>query len=201
MLEHVIPHLTEQRQIIEQQKVDGAVSRPEFDPDYDVSGWPLLSDPERRSKLERYVLRKCIPERHRFKMADGSNGVVYFDSRDRAVHCSITEVPDADLVRLAQEAGKRLPGKKDPKKPKTGRRDHGYTPPMQEETLDEAMKLPLNRFKSAADQMENISKTMKNMLGRVNRDGEEKVKERMLEEFQRALSLSKGMITAAKHLG
>jgi hypothetical protein len=135
MLENVMPHLSEQ------QKRDGAVDRPEFDPDYNVSGWPTLSDPEERLKLERFVLRKCIPERHRFKMANGTDGVVYLDSRGRATHCPITEVPDADLVRMAKEAGKRFKGQKDPKKPKTDKKDHGYKPPVREEQeLGEGME-------------------------------------------------------------
>jgi len=138
MLDNVIPHLTEQ------QKQDGEVDRPEFDPDYDVQGWPLLSDPEQRQKLENYVLRKCISERHRFKMADGSDAVVYFDARGRAAQCRITEMPDADLVRLAKEAGKRFPGQKDPKKPQTGKKDHGYDPPVQEEVLLEGAGDPIS---------------------------------------------------------
>ena len=138
MLDNVIPHLTEQ------QKQDGEVDRPEFDPDYDVQGWPLLSDPAQRQKLENYVLRKCISERHRFKMADGSDAVVYFDARGRAAQCRITEMPDADLVRLAKEAGKRFPGQKDPKKPQTGKKDHGYTPPVQEEVLLEGAGDPIS---------------------------------------------------------
>jgi len=127
MLEHIFSHLTEQ------QKLDGEVDHPEFDPDYNVSGWPLLSDPEQRRKLESFVLRKCIPDRHRFRMANGSQGIVYFDARGRAVASAITEVPDADLVRLAKEAGSRLPGQRDTTKPQTGKKDHGYTPPVQEE--------------------------------------------------------------------
>lgn len=135
---------------IEEQKRDGAINRDEFDIDYEVSGWPVLSAPEKRQQLERYVLRKCIPERHRFKKADGSDGIVYFDSRGRAVHGSISEVSDADLVRMAKSAGKRFRGQADPNKPSTGRKNHGYSYPVQED-LDESVGLDESRMGIRAD--------------------------------------------------
>jgi hypothetical protein len=195
MLEHVLPHLAEQ------QKLDGAVDHPEFDPDYDVSGWPLLSDPQERQKLENFVLRKCISDRHKFKKADGTEGVVYFDSRGRAVHCAITEVPDADLVRLAREGGKRVKGQPNTKKPQTGKKDHGYTPPVQEDQeLEEARRFPIQRIKNGADEMMNVAKTMQNLVGRIAKDGEETFRKRMGEEFQRAYGLSNRMLMAMKKM-
>jgi len=125
--------------LIEQQKRDGEVCRPEFSPDYGVDGWPLLSDPAARQKLETFVLRNCIPERHRYRLADGGQGVVYFDARGRATSSRLTEVPDAELARMAREAGKSVNGRKADTKPQTGRRDHGYRGAVQEgDELDEA---------------------------------------------------------------
>lgn len=187
--------------LAEQQKRDGEVERAEFNPDADVDGWPLLSDPNVRQKIEAYVLRRCIPEHHRYRLADGSQGIVYFDSRGRATPCKLTEIPDAELIRMAKEKGKRIKGHKDPKKPQTGRKDHGYTPPMQEDALAEAMKLPIHRYKSAADQMGNIAKTMQTLTKRIPKDGEETFKKRMLDELQRAYSLANQMMKAAEHMG
>ena len=110
----------------EQQKQDGEVCRPEFSPNYGVDGWPLLSDPAARQKLETFVLRNCIPERHRYRLADGSQGVVYFDARGRATSSRLTEVPDADLMRMADE-------KRSGFRPETGRKDHGYRGAVQED--------------------------------------------------------------------
>jgi hypothetical protein len=118
----------------EQQKQDGEVCRPEFSPNYGIDGWPLLSDPAARQKLETFVLRNCIPEHHRYRLADGSQGVVYFDSRGRATSSRLTEVPDADLMRMADE-------KRSGFRPETGRKDHGYRGAVQEgKELEEGMK-------------------------------------------------------------
>lgn len=125
----------------EQQKRDGEVCRPEFNPNYGVDGWPLLSDPGERQKLETFVLRKCIPERHRYRLADGSQGVVYFDARGRATSSKLTEVPDAELTRMAREAGRRVNGRKADDRPRTSRTDHGYRGAVQEDQeLDEGME-------------------------------------------------------------
>jgi hypothetical protein len=145
MLENVFSALEEQK-----QTRDGAVCRPEFTADYGVEGWPLLSDPDARQKLEAFVLR-AIPERHRFRMADGSQGIVYFDSRGRATTARLTEVPDAELMRMAREKGKRVDGdgalrREGGGKPQTGKTDHGYTAAVQEELLQESVA----KFREAA---------------------------------------------------
>lgn len=137
----------------EQQKRDGEVCRPEFSPNYGIDGWPLLSDPAARQKLETFVLRNCIPEHHRYRLADGSQGVVYFDSRGRATSSRLTEVPDADLMRMADE-------KRSGFRPETGRKDHGYRGAVQEDQeLGEGMEYhvqPQKVFSSMREAVDSL---------------------------------------------
>lgn len=122
MFDSLMKHISEQR-----LHVSGAVDRPEMDRDY---GGVDQVAPDRQ-KLEQFVLRNT-PCRHKYETADGQQGIVYFDSRGRAASCTLSEIPDEDLMRVAHEFSKRFPGEPNHSKPQTGRREHGYPTPVQE---------------------------------------------------------------------
>ena len=122
-------------QLEEHQGVDGAVERPEFDPRNDRTGWPDDVNPEDRQSIERFVYGK-IPDRHRFKTADGDKGIVFFDSRGRATHGIITEIDGEELARLARTFGKKLKGDDGGGRFKPSK-DPGYTVPDLAETIKE----------------------------------------------------------------
>jgi hypothetical protein len=105
MLENLFKHVSENQQI------DGEVDRDEFDPRNDREGWPEGVHPENRQSMERYVYNR-VPERHRFRTADGEKGIVFFDSRGRATSGLVTEMDDEELLRLARSQGKRVKGDK-----------------------------------------------------------------------------------------
>lgn len=130
-------YMTEQ-----QTSAHGEVHRPEFDRDYGDSDGDVLSfdGPDQRQKVERFVLRNT-PHRHRYKTFEGQQGITYFDARNRAASCALSEIPDEDLIRVADQFSKRRI------KPQTGRRDHGYVKPVQEtkEPLGEENRDTLKR--------------------------------------------------------
>lgn len=125
MYESLMKHISEQ-----QIGASGAVDRPEFDRDY--GGDQVSFDvPGQREKVKAFVLRNT-PHRHRYKDAEGRQGVVYFDARGRAASCVLEQIPDDDLVRIAHEFSKRFPGEPNHDKPQTSRSNHGYPTPVQE---------------------------------------------------------------------
>ena len=101
----------------------GAVDRPEFEPDHEDG-----MDAEERVKMERFILRNT-PSQHRYKTAGGQQGIVYFDDRGRAASAELATIPCADLVRIAKGCSKRFPGEVGHNRPETGRNDHGYEAP------------------------------------------------------------------------
>lgn len=117
------------------QQRDGAVDRPEFDPNHTTSGWPAVPDQEARNRVESYVL-KYIPEVHKFAGPDGNLRVIYLDERGRSYDCKIDEVPDSELVRMAKRYGMRFSGEGDPNAPQTSKTDHGYPKPATTEEVD-----------------------------------------------------------------
>jgi len=107
--------------LIEQQQVDGAVRRPEFEPPPDSEA--SLSD-EERGRLIAF-LASTTPDRHKFVAAGGRVGVVYFDTRGRAVSAVLDDLDDDTLQWIAQS--KNMDGTP------MATSDPGYTPPVQEE--------------------------------------------------------------------
>lgn len=120
---------------VSEQKLSasGAVERPEFDRDFGGNGADIVNtdDPEWRKKMERFVVSNT-PCRHKYETATGAQGIVYFDSRGRAASCAVSEIPDEELIRVANEFSKRAPGQDANGKPQTSRSNHGYTRPVQE---------------------------------------------------------------------
>lgn len=116
------------------QQRDGAVDRPEFDPDHTTSGWPAVPDDDARKRVESYII-KYIPDAHKYSDGKGVLRVVYLDERGRAYDCALEEVPDSELVRMAKRYGMRFAGHEDPNKPQTSRTDHGYSKPATEENV------------------------------------------------------------------
>jgi hypothetical protein len=126
MFDHMMKYIAEEGQF-----ASGAVDRTEFERSYGDDDNFDPSDPPDRVKLSRFVLRNT-PSQHRYKTAEGAQGIVYFDSRGRAASCALEEIPLEDLVRIAHECSKRFPGEVNHDRPKTGRRKHGYAKPVQE---------------------------------------------------------------------
>jgi hypothetical protein len=106
------------------------IARQEFAREYQAIAVPT-DDPQWRQKTERFVLANT-PERHKYGTADGGQGIVYFDARDRAASALIGAIPDEDLARIAAGFSRRAPGEPDPDKPHTSSADHGYRPPVRE---------------------------------------------------------------------
>lgn len=107
--------------LVEQQQMDGAVRRPEFDPP--PSTHTSLDNEERQRMLA--VIASSTPERHQFTTANGRIGIVYFDARGRATSALLDELDDDTIQWILQS--KSLDGTPTPTS------SHGYTMPVQED--------------------------------------------------------------------
>jgi len=83
--------------LVEQQNSDGAIRHAEFDPA--PSQGPF--DPAGREEMIRFI-DASTPARHKFDTADGRTGVVYFDTRGRAVSAVLDDLGDDTLGWIAQ---------------------------------------------------------------------------------------------------
>jgi predicted metal-dependent hydrolase len=81
--------------LTEQQQMDGAVRRKEFDEPRQADSF---SD-EMRAKMREFVSQET-PKHHRFVTRQGKQAVVYFDPRGRAVSAAIDDMSDEDLAWL-----------------------------------------------------------------------------------------------------
>lgn len=163
-------------QYVAGQQADGEVDRREFEPDSTAAGWPATADSDVRARVERFVA-KHIPEAHKFVDAGGKEKVIYLDERGRSASCPLEEVPDGELMRMAERYGMRFngggrPGKNDQKPgmtPDTSRTDHGYSKPRTEDTdgafegaLTEGKGLGLHK---AASSDEHLGAAYRDVLG------------------------------------
>lgn len=113
------------------QLADGEVERREFVPSASAGGWPVAPDEDTRRRVESFVLNNT-PSAHRFLGADGHQRVVYMDERGRAVDTRLSDIPDADLVRIARRYGMKIGATNGGDEPTTSRTDHGYRKPVTE---------------------------------------------------------------------
>ena len=79
---------------------DGEVERKEFN----TLGASAPLDAEARQAMTDFVLERLPPSRT-FMTAKNETGVVYYDSRGRAVQATFNEIDDGELRRLAERLG------------------------------------------------------------------------------------------------
>lgn len=79
---------------------DGAVEREEFN----TLAEPKPMDAEAREAMSEYVLER-LPPSLKFVTAKNEQGLVYHDSRGRAVETTIGDIDDGELSKLAERLG------------------------------------------------------------------------------------------------
>ena len=129
------------------QKADGAVERPEFNPNSE--GWPEMLDDGNRERIEQYVFRR-IPDRLKVATAEGSVHIVFADERGRVMDSRIDNISDEQLLQLAKQVSGKTSFR-----PETNKTNHGYPKPQQEgvEEISEGKRFSIHKPAEADDKL------------------------------------------------